>query len=245
MHWSDRQAVQQWSKAHPMDLSSLECSESTQPCFQEIASGIYTGQPWPAEWHATFSDCVEKRIERATSAGLRLVPPNSMNRYGAILSDLGFEKLTQSIVERVIEPFAKQAYPEVAACGLDAHHAFIVEYSPDTDDHLSWHVDDAEVTLNLCLGKVFSGGDLLFRGRRCAWHRDSAWSDDEVVQLAHEPGTAIIHAGANRHEALPVVSGFRRNLIIWCISNCYRERVGQECPRWCPDHSTGRYSWNS
>ena len=32
------------------------------------------------------------------------------------------------------------------------------------------HVDDSEVTLNICLGKQFSGGELFFRGVRCDEH---------------------------------------------------------------------------
>jgi hypothetical protein len=33
-----------------------------------------------------------------------------------------------------------------------------------------FHVDDAEVTLNICLGTQFSGGELFFRGVRCDEH---------------------------------------------------------------------------
>ena len=33
-----------------------------------------------------------------------------------------------------------------------------------------FHVDDSEVTLNVCLGKEFTGGDLFFRGVRCDKH---------------------------------------------------------------------------
>ena len=32
------------------------------------------------------------------------------------------------------------------------------------------HVDDAEVTLNICLASEFSGGELFFRGARCEEH---------------------------------------------------------------------------
>lgn len=35
---------------------------------------------------------------------------------------------------------------------------------------LGFHVDDSEVTLNVCLGKQFSGGELFFRGVRCERH---------------------------------------------------------------------------
>lgn len=31
-------------------------------------------------------------------------------------------------------------------------------------------MDDSEVTLNVCLGKQFSGGELFFRGVRCEKH---------------------------------------------------------------------------
>lgn len=38
---------------------------------------------------------------------------------------------------------------------------------------LGFHVDDSEVTLNVCLGKQFSGGELYFRGIRCENHVNS------------------------------------------------------------------------
>ncbi|PWA91986.1 putative PKHD-type hydroxylase [Artemisia annua] len=33
----------------------------------------------------------------------------------------------------------------------------------------SFHVDDSEVTLNVCLGKQFTGGDLFFRAYQITW----------------------------------------------------------------------------
>jgi hypothetical protein len=49
---------------------------------------------------------------------------------------------------------------------LDSHHGFIVEYELGKDSKLDFHVDEADVTLNLCLGKEFKGGDLYFAGIR-------------------------------------------------------------------------------
>lgn len=37
-------------------------------------------------------------------------------------------------------------------------------------DKTGFHVDDSEVTLNVCLGKEFDGGELFFRGVRCDKH---------------------------------------------------------------------------
>lgn len=38
---------------------------------------------------------------------------------------------------------------------------------------VGFHVDDSEVTLNVCLGKQFTGGELFFRGVRCDRHVNS------------------------------------------------------------------------
>ena len=40
----------------------------------------------------------------------------------------------------------------------------------DSLTYAGFHVDDSEVTLNVCLGKEFSGGELYFRGTRCEKH---------------------------------------------------------------------------
>ena len=37
-----------------------------------------------------------------------------------------------------------------------------MKYSMGNDTDLSYHYDNAEVTLNVCLGKEFAGGDLFF-----------------------------------------------------------------------------------
>jgi hypothetical protein len=39
--------------------------------------------------------------------------------------------------------------------------------------YVGFHVDDSEVTLNVCLGRQFSGGELFFRGVRCDEHVSS------------------------------------------------------------------------
>lgn len=50
---------------------------------------------------------------------------------------------------------------------------FLVLVLSEISDQLyivGFHVDDSEVTLNVCLGKEFSGGELFFRGVRCDKH---------------------------------------------------------------------------
>jgi hypothetical protein len=46
------------------------------------------------------------------------------------------------------------------------------------------HVDDSEITLNVCLGKQFTGGKMYFIGRRCENHVYSG-TDHQVLYLRH------------------------------------------------------------
>lgn len=57
-------------------------------------------------------------------------------------------------------------YPEWVKDGLDSHHTFIVVYQVGKDVDLSYHYDDAEVTLNVSLGKNYEGGELFIGGMR-------------------------------------------------------------------------------
>ena len=44
-------------------------------------------------------------------------------------------------------------------------------------------MDDSEVTLNVCLGKQFSGGELYFRGIRCENHVNSETQHEVCCDL--------------------------------------------------------------
>lgn len=164
--------------------------------------------------------------------------PNSMNRYGLILADFGLGGFVSDLREQVIAPLASRLFADCGGDRLDDHHAFIVEYQPQGDRDLGFHVDDAEVTLNLCLAGGFRGGELYFEGRRCLDHVDTASRPEESLRYAHQPGVALLHAGKHRHGALPIESGRRRNLIVWSRSAAARARedaLRQEgsCPDWC------------
>ena len=59
-------------------------------------------------------------------------------------------------------PLARLLFPIWVEDGLDSHKAFIVRYALGEDLDLSYHFDNAEVTLNVSLDKKFTGGDLYF-----------------------------------------------------------------------------------
>ncbi len=84
------------------------------------------------------------------------------------------------------------------------------------------HTDDSELTLNICLGRSFTGGDLILRGRR-----GSRGEGKEEARISPSPGRAVIHLGQHLHEVSPVTSGERYALIMWARSTSRRSEL---CP---------------
>src|SRR6266545_6233735 len=156
--------------------------------------------------------------------GLPLLRPNTMNNYGAVLDTFGFQAMLQQLMVEYVMPFASLFYPDVGGDALDSHHGFVVEYKPGKDVSLDFHVDASDVTLNVCLGKEFTGGELFFRGVRCGVCQQTETLPSEEFQIVHVPGRAILHRGRHRHGAHPILGGERYNLILWCNSSRYDGR---------------------
>ena len=109
-------------------------------------------------------------------------------------------------------PLALQLWPTwVSSRDCDDTYGFVVRYMLDGDLELSEHFDTSNVTLNLCLGKEFEGGQLCFKGVR--FTESEGQQDGSVVEQV--PGEAVIHLGGHRHAALPILAGVRQNLILW------------------------------
>merc|ERR1711974_485326 len=135
--------------------------------------------------------------------------PNSMNNYGVILDEIGFRNFFVELREMIISPISKILYPEEGR-NLHDHHGFIVKYKIGEDTDLDFHFDSSEVTLNVCLGKQFTGGSLYFRGLL----KDPS-THSENFEFEHVKGRGIIHLGKHRHGANQITSGTRYNLIAW------------------------------
>ncbi|XP_008243307.1 PREDICTED: uncharacterized PKHD-type hydroxylase At1g22950-like isoform X2 [Prunus mume] len=165
----------------------------------------------------------------------RIMRPNTMNRYGCVLDDFGLETMLDKVMEDFIRPMSRVFFPEVGGSTLDSHHGFVVEYGTDKDAELGFHVDDSEVTLNVCLGKQFSGGELFFRGIRCDKHVNSETQSEEIFDYSHVPGHAVLHRGRHRHGARATTSGCRVNLLLWCRSSVFRElkKYQKDSSNWC------------
>ena len=105
---------------------------------------------------------------------------------------------------------------------LDWRQGYVAGYSADptgskgvTRHRLVSHTDDAEVTLNCCLGEeTFEGGSVEFYGLR------GTPEEGQLVGRVKRPniGTALLHSGRHLHAVSQVTSGDRYAFIIWTRS---------------------------
>ncbi|GAB2226630.1 hypothetical protein Droror1_Dr00022443 [Drosera rotundifolia] len=218
-----------------LDAITANTEESFRSIISEPAPGIFTFEMLRPHFCNLLLAEVENFEKWVFENKIRIMQPNTMNKYGVVLDDFGLEKMLGKLMDDHIRPLSKVFFPEVGGSTLDSHHGFVVEYGIDRDTDLGFHVDDAEVTLNVCLGKRFSGGELFFRGVRCDKHVNSETQPEEILDYCHVPGRAVLHGGRHRHGARATTDGNRINLILWCRSSVFRElkKHQRDCSRWC------------
>ena len=85
-----------------------------------------------------------------------------MNNYGVVLNDIGLRPSLNAL-QTLVQPVAQALFP-VEGATLDDHHTFVVSYRPEQDKGLDMHIDNSDVTLNVCLGEEFTASGLTFCG---------------------------------------------------------------------------------
>eukprot|EP00325_Prymnesiales_sp_UTEX-LB-985_P005856 CAMPEP_0174696928 /NCGR_PEP_ID=MMETSP1094-20130205/2931_1 /TAXON_ID=156173 /ORGANISM="Chrysochromulina brevifilum, Strain UTEX LB 985" /LENGTH=351 /DNA_ID=CAMNT_0015893803 /DNA_START=51 /DNA_END=1106 /DNA_ORIENTATION=+ len=161
-----------------------------------IADGVYTLPIFSTK----FCKLLYEELKAFSRSGLPCGRPNSMNRFGMLLDELGLTPgLITPLVRDYVRPLAACLAPLAAVGGgaIDHHKAFVVAYRMGEDEELSQHFDNAEVTLNANLGVDFEGGELVFYG-----HKDRAgdtpvacheWtSESGGLEIGH----GVLHLGA-------------------------------------------------
>jgi len=195
---------------------------------------------------AKFMDELDSFTCWADQASFDVARPNSMNRYGMVLGDVGFQASMHGLMRTVIEPLARRLFP---AQFSNAHgeekqflsqHSFIVRYKAGEDINLKTHKDDSDFTLNLCLGRSFEGADVFFH--ESPGQSPSASSNDRgdeyafphpddckycVFKHEHTPGMALLHLGRHVHGVNSLRSGERMSLIVWCRFRPYPEELAE------------------
>ncbi|ESW14974.1 hypothetical protein PHAVU_007G033600 [Phaseolus vulgaris] len=213
--------------------------ENTEASFRSImaepSAGIYTFEMLQPQFCKKLMSEVDNFERWVRGTKLRIMRPNAMSKHGVVLEDFGLETMLDKFMSDFIHPISRVFYSEFGGSSLDSHHGFVVEYGISKDVELGLHVDDAEVSLNICLGKEFSGGEVFFQGVRCEEHVLSNAQPGEIFNYSHVPGHAVLHPGRQRHGARSTTSGNRMNLIIWCRSSAFRElkKYQRDFPSWC------------
>ena len=169
--------------------------------------------------------------------------PNSMNQHGVLLDEIGMRPFVDALLLECVRPIAAVLLPESGGATLDHHRAFTVSYEAPNgsnsssaaasqrprrgDTQLGLHFDNAEVTLNVCLGESgFRGGGLRFYGDKWCQRRR-----EQPIEYQHKVGHAVLHAGSELHAALPLeagCTGLRTNVVLWARSVQHRREKG--CP---------------
>ena len=102
-------------------------------------------------------------VEHYSGSGLPVSRPNSMNKYGLVLNEIGMEATFDALQACCLRKIGSLLFP-VEGGSLDRHHSFIVQYAAGKDLGLDMHVDNSDVTFNVCLGRKFRGAGLTFCG---------------------------------------------------------------------------------
>ncbi|XP_045152775.1 2-oxoglutarate and iron-dependent oxygenase domain-containing protein 2 isoform X4 [Echinops telfairi] len=182
---------------------------------------------------AAFCGALLEELGHFEQSDLPKGRPNTMNNHGGpsaprqvLLHELGLdEPLVTPLRERFLQPLMALLYPEYGGALLDSHRAFVVKYAPGQDRELACHYDNAELTLNVALGKAFTGGALYFGG---FFQAPAVLT--ETLEVEHVVGQGILHRGGQLHGARPLGSGERWNLVVWLRASTVRNRL---CPMCC------------
>ncbi|CBI26951.3 hypothetical protein AAG906_031821 [Vitis piasezkii] len=209
--------------------------EGFRSIISESSPGVYTFEMLQPCFCEMLMSEVENFEKWVYDTKFRIMRPNTMNKYGVVLDDFGLETMLDKLMDSFIRPLSRVFFPDFGGSTLDSHHGFVVEYGMDRDLDLGFHVDDSEVSLNVCLGQQFSGGELFFRGIRCDKHVNTEARAEEILDYYHVPGHAVLHCGRHRHGARATTSGHRMNLLLWCRSAVFRElkKYQKDFSSWC------------
>eukprot|EP00978_Attheya_sp_CCMP212_P027142 scaffold90499_cov53-Attheya_sp.AAC.2 len=200
-----------------------------------VAPGIFTFDLFTP----LFCSLLINEVDAFEATKLPCRRPNTMNKLGLVVNDIGMEPIMTQLLKRLIAPICKVLYPEeMITSALDHHHSFVVQYrAKDIDEKVSnasssnatdnidnnagldMHHDASEATLNVCLGRdEFTSGGLRF----CGKYGDRNHRSAQQLLQTHTRGRAILHLGRHRHGADDISAGERMNLIVWARNSAYR-----------------------
>lgn len=207
-------------------LNTTSCNKDWKRIVTEIGPGIYS---FPLFTHE-FCDLLVQEVDSFESTSLPCRRPNTMNRLGLVVNDIGMEPFMTDLVELLLAPMCRALYPdEVITCALDHHHSFVVRYQNNDDDHHE-NDDEKKDTNNGSSGnsREDRGDHDEYNNRGLDMHHDASEATLNVCLgrddfpsgglrfcgrfgdsdhrrashvYSHSKGRAILHLGRHRHGA--------------------------------------------
>ncbi|XP_060238341.1 2-oxoglutarate and iron-dependent oxygenase domain-containing protein 2 isoform X2 [Meriones unguiculatus] len=172
-----------------------------------------------------FCRALLEELEHFEQSDMPKGRPNTMNNHGVLMHELGLDgPLVTPLRERFLQPLMALLYPDCGGGHLDSHRAFVVKYALGQDLELGCHYDNAELTLNVALGKAFTGGALYFGA---LFQAPAALKDP--LEVDHVVGQGILHRGGQLHGARPLGTGERWNLVVWLRASTVRNHLCPMC----------------
>jgi len=183
-------------------------------------------------FNKNFTNLLLDEMKHHKNSGVPLRRPNGMNRYGAILSELGFDDMVNGLVSELLVPIARHIFPTfVGPSDLSESYSFVVRYHPGRDVSLSEHTYASLVTVNVCL-QASDGRNVLFFKENRFWKRSVHHTEQRHARYIglSEPGRAVIHLGQHIHGVSQVDSP-RSNLVIWMFGEHGYVRIAPYGPK--------------
>lgn len=178
----------------------------------------------------SFTHLLRDELEHHEASGIPLRRPNGMNRFGAILSDVGFAEMMNHLVRDYLVFAARHLFPDhVGPSDITHSYPFTVHYQPGQDIKLSEHTDASTITVNVCLQPSKNDTKVLYFKEQRTLQSDVAPLPATYIDLA-EPGEAVIHLGQHVHGVADVDS-LRHNLVVWLFAEYGYVRVAKYEPQ--------------
>ncbi len=83
-----------------------------------------------------------------------------------MLTELGFKTWADEFSDKVLRVLGSVAFFPWGASSIGSQHSFTITYVKGEDEQISRHIDESEVTLNICLGGLFEGAEVEFEKQR-------------------------------------------------------------------------------
>ena len=142
------------------------------------------------------------------------ISPNSMHKYGAE-NVIGMDQLNKLLFE--LTPFIQEYFGLDPTKNLQLFYDFTVHYGKNLDRELKEHVDDSDITINICLKNDFKNTGLIFTQTvNTLFSRAS----NKSIEVHMKSGDILIHSGKQPHQVISYQEDLkdsmeRVNLILW------------------------------